>query len=310
MSFSFKLRNKEYYLTFPSNTVVTRHTSRNLLNNGGEKLKCVHCGNEQANAGYCWKCGTPLGRSSATTSTQLAVPYDERTGEVQISKVNATIQLEKFKDFTKQYKDYFLAHVKHPSISLSGHQPEFVNGILSLFLYAVLFGLLSFVAIKEALQQSYGNMEVLGMNAYGSPSSFSVFFTIFLFVVVCMAVVTLALFMTNKLLGPDYTGKKILIVYSAHVLPAVVISLVACGLLLVGSVYYGSLLLVVSLFYVVMLAPIYVVSILVSKRPKGIDPLYGFTVFALFLALAFGMLYRVLQDAAIQSYLSALVQQL
>ncbi|MDW0113013.1 hypothetical protein QT711_07430 [Sporosarcina saromensis] len=272
-------------------------------------MKCVHCGNEQANAGYCWKCGTPLGRSSTTTSSQLAVPHDERTEDGQIAKVNATIQFDKLKKQANQYKEYFFAHVKHPSISFSGQQPEFINGIISLFLYAILFGVATFMAIQEKLQQSYGNMEVLGMNEYGSPSAFSVFFTVFLFVVVCMAVVILALFIANKLFGPDDSGKKMLIVYSAHALPAIIINLVACGLLLVNSGYYGSLLLVASLFYVVMLAPSYVVSVLLSKRPKAVDPVYGFTVFALLLVIACNVLYRMLEDAAIYSYLASLWQQ-
>lgn len=272
-------------------------------------MKCVHCGNEQANAGYCWKCGTPLGRSSATTSSQLAVPRDDQTEDIQIAKVNATIQFDKLKKQANQYKEYFFVHVKHPSISFSGQHPEFLNGIISLFLYALLFGVATFMAIKDVLQQSYGNMEVLGMNEYGSPSAFSVFFTVFLFVVVCMAVVTLALFIANKWFGPGESGKKVLIVYSAHTLPAIIINLVACGLLLVNSGYYGSLLLVASLFYVVMLAPSYVVSILLSKRPKGVDPVYGFTVFALLLVIACNVLYRVLEDAAIYSYLASLWHQ-
>lgn len=273
-------------------------------------MKCVHCGNEQANGAYCWKCGTRLKGSPGAFSDQVQFGNEQTVDDGYIEKVDTSVHLESFKKHVKEYGNYFFKYVKHPSISFSSQHNELVNGIVSLVLYAIIFGLSLLLAIKSIVRQSVSNLEVLAGVNYGSPSYFSVFFTVFLFVIVCMSIVLLGLVIVNKYFGPDHTGKKIMIIYSAHSLPAIVSGLAAFGLILIKPSPVGIILLVASLVFILILAPSYVIGVLLSKRPKGIDPLYGFAIYAMLFIFLFVSLYRLLEDSAISSYMTSLLHYL
>lgn len=218
--------------------------------------------------------------------------------EATVVNTESNVHLENVSNLTKEYWSYFVQHLKHPSISLTKQDFEFRNGFISLLLYAVIFGLSFFTALK--------GMALESMGVDGSPSFSSFFLNVAGFIAVCIAIVSIGLFIIGKNFGPAYPFKQTLELYGAHSLPAIVICAAALFLLLMKSYWYGIFLLIVSFIYILMLTPGYVISVLLSKKPKGIDPLHGYAAYTVFVIILFGLLLKLLGDSTVGTYLAEL----
>ena len=269
-------------------------------------MKCVHCGNEQKEGQFCLRCGTRLQVVGYPITEQGAMQIRDVPGEVFIERVDTSVQFDQLKERLKEYGHYVLRHLKHPSISFNGQLHELTHAVVSLILYALVFSLTVVVAIKEILQDSFVVLDEVGATMQEMPSLFLVFWHIFLFVFVSFVIVLFTLQLAAKLFGPDYPMQKITLIYSAHALPGIAITLVALAFILINSGFYGSLLLIAGIVVVMLLTPMYVAAVLLSKRPKGVDSFYGFGLFALVLGSSFTILFQLIGDSAVMSYLESL----
>ncbi|MCM3636681.1 YIP1 family protein [Sporosarcina luteola] len=252
-------------------------------------MTCTNCGNEQANGRFCGSCGIRMGEvMEGFQNGQTVIEATDITAE-------SNVHLENVSNLTKEYWSYFVQHLKHPSISLTKQDDEFRNSFISLLLYAIIVGLSVFTTLKE-----------VSLETVGSPSFSSVFLNVAGFVAVCIAIISFGLFIIGKNFGPAYTFKQTVVLYGAHSLPAIVIGLVALFLLAMKSYWYGLFLLAVSFIYILMLAPGYVISVLLSKKPKGIDPLHGYAAYTVLVIILFGLLFKLLSDSTVVSYLPGL----
>lgn len=270
-------------------------------------MKCVHCGNEQREGHFCLRCGARFqvtGYPFAEQGTVMQV--ESAPGDVYVEKVETSAQFDQLKERLKDYGQYFLQHIKHPSISFNAKPDDLVNAIVSFVLFALVFSLTVLLAIKGILEGSFVMLDEVGATMQEMPSLFLVFWHIFLFVFVCFVIVLFVLQLGAKLFGPDYMIQKVALIYSAHALPGIAIGFAALGFIMMNSGFYGSVLLTAALLYVMILAPLYVTAVLVSKRPKSVDPLYGFSLFTLGLGVAFTILYKLIGDSAVMSYLESL----
>lgn len=270
-------------------------------------MKCVHCGNEQREGQFCLRCGTQFQVIGYPISEQGTIMQVESgTAEVYVEKAEPSVQFDQMKERLKEYGLYFLQHLKHPSISFNAKPHELVNAVVSLVLFALIFSLTVLLAIKEVFQNSFVVLDGGGATMQEMPSNFMVFWHLFLFVFVSFVIVLFVLQLGVKLFGPDYPIQKIALIYSAHALPGIVISVAALCLILMNSGFYAGVLLIASLLYVMILAPLYVTAVLLSKRPKGMDPMHGFSLFALGLGVSFTILLKLIGDSAVMSYLESL----
>ncbi|MFC5604264.1 hypothetical protein [Sporosarcina koreensis] len=255
-------------------------------------MTCTNCGNKHANGRFCGSCGMRIAETGEV--------FQDGQTVVDATVVNAesNVHLENVGNLTKEYWSYFVQHLKHPSLSLTTKNDEFRNGFISLLLYAIIFGLSFFTALKGMALESIG--------ADGSPSFSSVFLNVAGFVAICIAIISFGLFIIGKNFGPAYPFKQTLTLYGAHSLPAIVIVAVALFLLLMKSYWYGIFLLILSFIYILMLSPGYVISVLLSKKPKGIDPLHGYAAYTVFVIILFGLLFKLLVDSTVGTYLAEL----
>lgn len=264
----------------------------------------MNCGNEHANGRFCGSCGIRMTEPVDGFRDQLPHHPGQTAVEATDVKSESNVHLENVSNLTKAYWSYFVTHVKHPSISLTKQDDEFRNGFISLLLYAILFGL-SFLSILKGFTLEPAGFVGL-TDGDGSPSFSSVFLNVAGFVAVCIAIVSFGLFIIGKNFGPAYPFKQTLAMYGAHSLPAIVIGLIALLLLLMKSYWYGIFLLIVSFIYVLMLSPGYVISVLLSKKPKGIDPLHGYAAYTVLVIILFGLLFKLLGDTTVVTYLTEL----
>ncbi|MFS0689281.1 zinc ribbon domain-containing protein [Sporosarcina sp. 179-K 8C2 HS] len=255
-------------------------------------MTCTNCGNKHANGRFCGSCGMRMAEAAEVFQDGQTVV------EATVVNTESNVHLEKMSNLTKEYWSYFVRHLKHPSISLTRQDDEFRNGFISLLLYASIFGLSFFTLLKGMA------LEAVGVDS--SPSFLSVFLNVAGFTAVCIAIVSIGLFIIGKNFGPAYPFKQTLELYGAHSLPAIVIGVVALFLLLMKSYWYGIFLLIISFIYVLMLSPGYVISVLLSKKPKGIDPLHGYAAYTVLVIILFGLLLKLLGDSTVGTYLAEL----
>lgn len=268
-------------------------------------MACTNCGNEQANGQYCWRCGTRLVVAANGFQDHAQAQNGQTISEAAV-EVESNVHLENVQKRTKEYWTYFVQHVKQPSISLTKKDDEFRNGFISLLLYAAICGFSFYTALKGVSFETVAGLTSLIDNVGGGTSFTSVFLNVVGFVAVCIAIVSFGLFIIGSNFGPAYPFKQTLALYSAHSLPAIIIGLAALIFLLMQSYWYGLFLLIISLLYVLILSPSYVISVLLSKKPKGIDPLYGYTAYTVLVIILFGILFKLLGDSAVLSYFSEL----
>lgn len=268
-------------------------------------MTCTNCGNERANGRFCGSCGIRMVEAGEGFQEQLTSQNGQTAVEVTVVNTDSNVHLENVGNLTKEYWSYFKQHLKHPSISLAKQDDEFRNGFISLLLYAIIFGLSFFTAIKGMALESASFVGTVD-SVDGGPSFSSVFLNVAGFVAVCIAIISLGLFIIGKNFGPAYPFKQTLVLYGAHSLPAIVLGVVALFLLLIKSYWYGNFLLIVSLIYVLMLSPGYVISVLLSKKAKGIDPLHGYAAYTVLVIILFGLLFKLLGDSTVGTYLAEL----
>lgn len=269
-------------------------------------MRCGYCGNVQGNGHFCGNCGVRLGSVNNAPAGQTMVTSEQQAIEPEAAKVESSVQLDNLKKGLQAYRSYFKQQLKSPSLSFTDQEGEFRNGVISLILYAIIFGLSFFIAINGVLQASIGGITELVGEMYDELSFFSVFINVFVFIVISMGIVSLGLFLISKYFGPDHTYKKIVVHYGAHSLPAIVVGLIALGLLLIKSYVYGSFIMLAGLIYVIVISSGYVMSALLSRQPKGIDPLHGFTLYVIVVILLFAVLYKFIGDTALGNYLENL----
>lgn len=250
-------------------------------------MTCTNCGNKHANGRFCGSCGMRM--------AEEGLHHGQPAVEATAVNAEPNVHLENMSNLTKEYWSYFVQHLKHPSVSLTKQHDEFRNGLISLLLYSIIFGLAIYAALKGMA------LETIGVD--GSPSFSSVFFNVAGFAAACIAIIAFGLFVIGKNFGPAYPFKQTLLLYGAHSLPAILLGVAALFLLLMKSYWYGFFLLIVSFIYVLMLAPGYVISVLLSKKPKGIDPLHGYAAYTVFVILLFGLLFKLLGDTTVGTYL-------
>ncbi|WP_432357165.1 hypothetical protein [Sporosarcina sp. UB5] len=267
-------------------------------------MTCTNCGNEQANGQYCWRCGTKL--TEATAGFQESFRQEQAVSEVSVVKVDSSVQMESIKNVAKEYWNYFLVHLKRPSTIVTSEEDEFKNGLISLFIYAAVFGFAFYKAIDGMLFGTLDGIASLIGEDYSGLSFSTVFLKTAGFVAICMAIILIGLFVIGMYFGPHYSLKQTLALYSAHCLPAIVIGLVALIFLTMKSYFYGIFLLVTSLLYVLMLSPGYVMSIILSKNPKEMDPLHSYGIYVVFVIILFSLLYRLIGATAVENLLERL----
>ncbi|MED3571312.1 CHY zinc finger protein [Cytobacillus praedii] len=274
-------------------------------------MLCSHCGSEQESGKFCGKCGgrfeeTVNQENSAETMAAVnlsSMSEQAATTESQASTVKTSDQIEMVKTKSKLYGSYFTQYLKQPSRILVKGEQEFTNGIINIILASLLVALTLYTLVRNFTRAAFGDLDDLFMDSYSGPSFMSVFGGGFLFTIVSIVLVILSLFAISKLFGPNKSLKAMVSIYGAHLIPAVILSGAAFILILLKSNTYGSILLTIALLFILSILPLYLISSLLTKQPKGIDSLYGYILYIILFSIAFSVFVSVLADSTIGSYL-------
>jgi len=295
--------------------------------------KCSQCGFEQDDGKFCGKCGHPLegeedsqpvkeqtkeddvqtskessvkGEEAATMAEGdgFSQPRTETTSQKADSNEQQHVQkdnetVEQMKKTSKEFWSYFTYYLKQPSQIFTKRENEFMNGILNLVVMLVLFSLSVYFLLKNFMSATMYSFEP-------SVPFFPVFGNTLFFTALFILLVISILFLINKLFGPDYSFKEIISVYGGHQSLASILIVAAIILLLVKANLIGMILISVVFGLAITSTPLYLISSLLTKHPKTLDPFYGYLVYTVAIGIGFFILFSILADSAIGGLLDEL----
>lgn len=263
-------------------------------------LVCEVCNLKQEEGKFCGGCGGKLIEvpDEMQEVNQVQQPIDEVavSREVPVA-VNTREPMEKVMETSKVFGAYFMDYLKHPSRIFSKPERELKNGIIGILILAFLISISFYMLVNNYTHQVYS---YLG----GSSSVFlSVFGNALIFIVIAIAIIISILFLINAFFGKAYTFKQMISIYGAHMTPAIVIVGLTFILALLKSNTFGTILLFVTIGLMLTTIPLYIISSLLARNPKGIDPLYGYMLYLISVGIAFSIFISVMLDSAIGGFL-------
>ncbi|WP_339210834.1 zinc ribbon domain-containing protein [Aeribacillus sp. FSL K6-8210] len=265
---------------------------------------CHQCGNEQEKGNFCGKCGAKLNNDPNLQETaggggdQVSINRNPQPSYGQAASTQMNEHVEKVKKQSKVYGSYFVHFLKHPSSIFGKEKNEWVNGFISIILFVFIVTLTVSVFVRNLFKSAIHGTQGLINEFYDGPSYVSVFFNVFIFVFLIVALVLLCMFIVNKLFGSSASFKEVTAIYGAHLTTAIIVSLIALLLVLLKSHVYGNIVLIISLLLAIVLIPYYLISVLLTKYSKGIDPLYSFIIYVAIFSIVFAIFIGILADSA------------
>ncbi|MBM7551678.1 zinc ribbon domain-containing protein [Thalassobacillus pellis] len=184
-------------------------------------MTCPKCNAAHDGGKFCGNCGSPVEgnvahtQSAGEAAATAAPMYDSET------------TFEKLKQSSQNYMGYFLDGLKNPTKKSHNTSPnDFVNGTITLVLYALLFAAIGYTASSKVMM-------------YFDVPFLSIFFPIFMYTAILLVIMTALVFGLSKPGNSQLTFKGALSRFGTFmILPA--------AFLLVGFVFL--LLNVFSLF--------------------------------------------------------------
>lgn len=257
--------------------------------------KCLACGHEQEEGRFCGKCGEEIEKLVSDEVAATASSNFEQ--QPQVTSQNSE-QLEKIKEQSKMYFNYYMQQIKVPSTHFNTTELSFKNSIISIILYVILTTLSVYVLIKGfiggGLFESYG------------PSFFQIFLYMSVFFVLLITISLVAVFITTKLFSEDLTFKDVISKFGGYYMLPMMLSVIGIFLALFKSYSFATISIYVGLAIVTGVIPMYIMVKLLSSKSKGIDSFYAFIFYIIVTIILMVIVISFIIDSTIGEYLQYL----
>lgn len=236
---------------------------------------CPSCNQEQESGKFCGSCGSTM---VVTSSEKEVGATSETVHSTSTANITSNENLTKAKNLSQMYGKHALGLLKRPSLAFELNENHFVNGLITIVLYALTFALsLYFLANKlyKTMMSGFGFESFLGESgAASSLPFFDITFKLLLTGLVFVAIGMITASLTTKLMGTGITFKAFLSQYSGVLVPFAGLNVVATLLGLMGSIWGTLILLGVSLQFVILLMPGFFVYEYSKSSKPNVDRLY------------------------------------
>lgn len=276
---------------------------------------CETCNHVQDAGKFCGKCGgkmieapaanertqhlaeQPTGKEiqHQTAAQQAAAqePHAGASAQTAPQPAQPNVNVEKVKETSKAYWNYFLHYLKRPSLVFQNQEQEFRNGLISIGLFAVLAGLVFYTLAGAFIQDAYGSYLI------DKPDFIPIFLGAVILSLIFMAIVAVSLFGINKYFGPGYSFKEVIGTYGTHVGPLLIVLVLSLLLFLVKAYTGGIFLLIAGLGAAISLVPLYIMSRYLTVRSKGPDALYAYLIYIVLASVLSYIVISIMADSAI-----------
>lgn len=244
---------------------------------------CKNCGQDNQEGKFCQSCGANLaGDSNEETAAVVETHGDNTHHSSQTEKEsNLNEYLEKTKDISKTYFSYFTRVLKSPlTESQTIRKEEFVNGIITIVLYALLIPLMAYLSLGSARH-------------YMASPFFNVFFkpalgyTVFIFLIAGFS------FLAIQLGKAKADIKDVIARFGALLVPFIVIFVIAFILALLQTGFY-AVVLSLGLMGSIMAVPPLVIYSYKKDVKGGLDTLYGVLLTYILTSITLGIMSAIL----------------
>lgn len=289
--------------------------------------KCITCGNEQEVGKFCGKCGAKFEEGVTPVSTSDIWPISTETSKVEVNATanpDSVVQaptrsvpaqpnehVEKVKDQSKKFWNYFTKYIKNPSEIFATGDREFVNAIISILLFALIFSVTVYVSISGFARQAMDGLGEIGslfMDEYQGPPFFTVFTSAFMFTLVSVALVVVALLIISKLFGPPISWKEIVSHYGTLILTSSVLAIIGLLLLIFKAFLFGNIIVILSFLLMLIVVPSFIISRLLLSQSKSVDRFYGYLLYIVLFAIIYSIYITIIADSTIGRVIDQLNQ--
>ncbi|MGI2327585.1 hypothetical protein [Planococcus sp. YIM B11945] len=274
-------------------------------------MKCENCGHEQASGKFCGKCGNVL-TAGGTPSYQAVQEQPINTAQSAAAApayqapAEPSIHVEKVKETSKQYWNYFLVHLKKPSSILENHHQHFINGLITFGILALLTAL----GLYDMVSYFFGPVDDFG-SVFEQESLKPSFFKILLYTVISVAVVFAlsigSLFAISKFFGPQTQIKSLVAMFGTYLIPVILVMLASYLLLLIDSRGVGSSLFFLGLLFSIFILPLFLITTLVSRSAHHIDAFYSFIAYIVLFTVGLSIVLTIFADSSISNFMAEIM---
>ena len=288
---------------------------------------CITCGNEQEVGKFCGKCGAKFEEGVTPVSTSDIGPISTETSKVEVNATanpDSVVQaptrsvpaqpnehVEKVKDQSKKFWNYFTKYIKNPSEIFATGDREFINALISILLFALIFSVTVYVSISGFARQAMDGLGEIGslfMDEYQGPPFFTVFTSAFMFTLVSVALVVVALLIISKLFGPAISWKEIVSHYGTLILTSSVLAIIGLLLLIFKAFLFGNIIVILSFLLMLIVVPSFIISRLLLSQSKSVDRFYGYLLYIVLFAIIYSIYITIIADSTIGRVIDQLNQ--
>jgi len=246
-------------------------------------LQCPSCGQQTEEGKFCTNCGAPLGQneSAATQEPAQDQPQMAQTAQQQPQgNEQATPQappneaVEKIKEISNNFGNFFLTLVKKPSSAKQANQNDWISSVITMVIYALIFALGYFFTVKSiggSVMDKFSDFgDILGDSSTSVPFTDG-FLWPFLKFAILIAIAVGVTFIILKLATSDFNFLDIIGKFGAYLMPFTLLLVLGYVLVLIKLQSVGAIVLFLSFLAIVLVIPTILVM---EEKSVGIDRIY------------------------------------
>lgn len=277
---------------------------------------CTKCNNQQEQGNFCGVCGSGLSEmeqsvqvtamekpeqpSNQSNTNEQQANYQHHT-QLATGQQNTNPQIDQLKKVSSNYFGSFVTLLKQPSRSLNEKQ-SFSNALISfvLFSFVIAFSVYSMIngSLKKVNDYSFGLVDE------GLP--IGVLIAFMLIMMIATVTPTVLIFLLEKIFVQQSNFKKTFIQVSNFY--PVFIAIVAVGIILnfIGAMKFAIMLILISILFVILLLPLYVMTHVLKGSKPSIDPFFIYGI----LAVAILIVIYIVGDSIVSAMLEEIMYDL
>lgn len=250
-------------------------------------MYCPNCKSEVSGGNFCESCGARLIGNETAASSEGAFVH-------QRSQPNK--QLEIAKNVSQKYFGFFSKVIKSPYMEVQNVGIDhFVNGLISIILYALCVPLVLFIGVgdaREFIDNPFVNIVIKPTFA----------FAILIFLIASYS------FISIKLGKVEATYKEVISRFGSSLIPFVGMFAMAVVFAILGIQFITALFLLIGFLSSIFIVPPLVVASFKGNSLQGLDALYGTLLIYLLTIITFFIMGEMLFSmigSMIEDYLSS-----
>lgn len=254
-------------------------------------MLCKNCGKINEEGKFCESCGTKLeGDSIEEVASTTEAPVEQNTQSSHTaSETNVNEYLDKAKHISKTYFSYFVKILKSPlSESQNIRKEEFVNGVITIALYALLIPLMVYLSLGSDRQYLHSPF----LNVLLKPT---IGYAVFIFLIAGFS------FLAVQLGRVKVDIKDVISRFGALLVPFV--AFFALGFILaLLQIELFAIALSLGLMGGIMAVPPLVIQSFKKNVSGGLDAVYGIILTYILIGITLGVMSAILIDNIIGNF--------